>query len=81
MSRRHCLLQIRDGRVYVKDLNSANGTAINGVNLTPQKEDEDDGEQSARKAATITPRFREAIIKDGDKMRIGLLMMRVSFQG
>lgn len=37
VSRRHCLLQIRGGQIYVTDLDSANGTAINGNTLPPQQ--------------------------------------------
>ena len=38
VSRRHCLLRIHDGRILVKDLDSANGTAVNGTELAPQQE-------------------------------------------
>ncbi len=30
LSRRHCLFTVRDGALYVKDLDSANGTLVNG---------------------------------------------------
>ena len=38
VSRRHCLLLVRNGRVYVRDLGSANGTAVNGQDLAPHQE-------------------------------------------
>jgi pSer/pThr/pTyr-binding forkhead associated (FHA) protein len=33
ISRRHCTFTLRDGRVWVKDLDSHNGTRINGERL------------------------------------------------
>ena len=35
LSRNHCLLEARDGGLWVTDLASANGTAVNGVQLGP----------------------------------------------
>src|SRR5260370_28522491 len=37
VSRRHCLLRIRDGYVYVEDLNSVNGTFINGQRVVGEQ--------------------------------------------
>ena len=34
ISRRHCLFSLRDGRAWVKDLGSRNGTRLNGEALT-----------------------------------------------
>jgi pSer/pThr/pTyr-binding forkhead associated (FHA) protein len=34
VSRRHCLFSLRDGRVWVEDLESRNGTRLNGQRLT-----------------------------------------------
>src|SRR5262249_19091915 len=34
VSRRHCLFSLRDGRAWVKDLGSRNGTRLNGEALT-----------------------------------------------
>ena len=33
MSRRHCVVEIRDGQVIVRDLSSTNGTLVNGVRV------------------------------------------------
>src|SRR5437016_11351744 len=33
VSRRHCRLQLRDGRTVVKDLDSRNGTFVNGASV------------------------------------------------
>jgi len=35
VSRRHCLLVLRAGQVWVRDLGSANGTFLNSVRLAP----------------------------------------------
>jgi pSer/pThr/pTyr-binding forkhead associated (FHA) protein len=43
VSRRHCAFSVRDGRVWVKDLGSLNGTALNGKPLegaTPLAQDD-----------------------------------------
>ena len=37
LSRRHVLLRWQDGRVEAQDLDSRNGTFINGYRLTPQQ--------------------------------------------
>lgn len=34
-SRHHCIVFFRDGRVYIKDLDSRCGTLVNGTMLTP----------------------------------------------
>lgn len=36
LSRNHCLFEAREGSVWVTDLASANGTAVNGVELGPE---------------------------------------------
>ena len=36
VSRRHCLLTLRPDGVYVEDLNSSNGTILDGTRLLPQ---------------------------------------------
>lgn len=33
LSRNHCLIEVREGQLYITDLASANGTAVNGVEL------------------------------------------------
>ncbi len=37
VSREHALITYEDGALYVEDLNSTNGTRINGFQLTPQR--------------------------------------------
>ncbi len=38
VSQHHCLLRRRDGKVFVKDLDSANGTFVNGERVVDQRE-------------------------------------------
>lgn len=38
VSRRHAMLRLYDGTLYIQDLNSTNGTRINGSTLTPERE-------------------------------------------
>jgi len=33
LSRNHCLFELREGRLFITDLASANGTAVNGTEL------------------------------------------------
>lgn len=35
ISKRHCRFSLREGRLYVEDLNSLNGTWLDGRNLAP----------------------------------------------
>lgn len=37
ISRRHCVITVRGGEVYVRDLNSRNGTKVNGTAVTTDK--------------------------------------------
>ncbi len=37
VSRRHAVVTYEDGALYLEDLNSTNGTRINGFQLTPEK--------------------------------------------
>lgn len=37
VSRRHCVVRIKEGRVYVEDLGSTNGTLVNGEPITGNK--------------------------------------------
>jgi pSer/pThr/pTyr-binding forkhead associated (FHA) protein len=41
VSRRHCALSLRDGRVWVEDLGSRNGTRLNGQPLATPRPLED----------------------------------------
>lgn len=38
VSARHCRISVRDGKFYVEDLNSANGTLINGIPVLKEME-------------------------------------------
>ena len=38
VSRMHCRIIIREGQSYIVDLNSLNGTSVNGVRLSPNQE-------------------------------------------
>ncbi|MCD7957231.1 MAG: FHA domain-containing protein [Lachnospiraceae bacterium] len=40
VSRMHARIQIREGKCFLKDMNSKNGTFVNGERLTPQEERE-----------------------------------------
>ena len=40
VSRLHARLELRGGRYWIMDLNSTNGTALNGEELTPNEETE-----------------------------------------
>ena len=47
LSRTHCLLEIRDGGLWVTDLASANGTLVNGVQLGPDSQRLQSGDKIA----------------------------------
>ncbi len=38
VSKRHCALQVRGGALFIRDLNSTNGTTVNGAAITGEKE-------------------------------------------
>jgi predicted RNA-binding Zn-ribbon protein involved in translation (DUF1610 family) len=56
ISRKHCLLEVRDSYINMKDLDSTNGTFY---------EEE---------------RVRAAMLQDGSEFRVGVSLIRVSFQ-
>lgn len=37
MSRKHCLIEISDGKIFITDLGSTNGVSIDGVRITPNE--------------------------------------------
>lgn len=53
ISREHCEIACRDGRVYIKDLNSTNGTSVNEVVLQPYVEAELHEYSAIRLAGTV----------------------------
>lgn len=37
MSRKHCLVEVEDGKIYITDLGSTNGVSIDGKRITPHE--------------------------------------------
>ena len=68
ISRRHCILDIGDGRVRVRDLGSRNGTFINGVRLPASHPD-----------PNVDPDdwFE---LGEGDELQLGSLVMSVRLE-
>jgi pSer/pThr/pTyr-binding forkhead associated (FHA) protein len=60
LSRRHAIIMREGDRLLVKDLNSRNGTFVNG---------------------SIVPSGGTHIVRDGDEVRFGNLIMQVTFEG
>lgn len=60
LSRRHAIILRENNNILVKDLNSRNGTFVNGV---------------------IVAAGGTQIIRDGDEIRFGNLVMRATFEG
>jgi hypothetical protein len=58
VSRRHAKIIRREGRVFIEDLGSINGTFLNRKKLTP---------------------YFPRLLKNGDELRLGKLILRVSF--
>jgi len=58
VSRRHAKIIRREGRVFIEDLGSINGTFLNRKKLTP---------------------YFPRVLKNGDELRLGELILRVSF--
>lgn len=72
ISRHHCLLQISPPVVWVEDLNSRNGTFINGKRI---------GEQSSRPQDTLCgPEYKRRPLSNGDVLTVGDTSMRVDIQ-
>ena len=59
VSRKHAVINRKDGSLYLVDQGSANGTYLNGQKLLPQQ---------------------ERVLRDGDDVRLGHLMMRITFE-
>ena len=68
VSRRHCLLDAGDETVWVRDLESLNGTYVNGQRLGGQQ---GAGNKSQRA-------FRE--LHDGDELRLGTRVFRITLE-
>jgi hypothetical protein len=59
VSRKHAVINRKDGSLYLIDHKSANGTYLNGQKLVP---------------------LQERVLRDGDDVRLGHLMMRITFE-
>jgi hypothetical protein len=59
VSRKHAVINRKDGSLYLIDQGSANGTYLNGQRLVAQQ---------------------ERVLRDGDDVRLGHLMIRITFE-
>jgi pSer/pThr/pTyr-binding forkhead associated (FHA) protein len=64
ISRRHCLLEIDPPTIRVHDLNSRNGTFVNGVRIPGPADTHGDGSDVCGPASGCD-------LKDGDEVRLG----------
>ena len=62
VSRRHCELHIDPPSVYVRDLESLNGTFVNGTKI---------GQRFVGEDGRPTGRGRLVLLRDGDELRLG----------
>jgi pSer/pThr/pTyr-binding forkhead associated (FHA) protein len=67
VSRHHCRLDVAPPCVWVSDLDSLNGTYVNGVRIGGRPTDE----------GGLRPRFRY-LLEDGDEVRVGDTVLRVA---
>ena len=67
VSRRHCLIAVNPDRVEIRDLESRNGTYLNGQRLGFPLGDHADGSMAFKRR-----------LKDGDAIRVGSSVLRVS---
>ena len=67
VSRRHCLIAVHPDRVEIRDLESRNGTYVNGQRLGFPLADQLDGSMAFKRR-----------LKDGDAIRVGTSVLRVS---
>lgn len=74
VSRQHFLLEISPPECKITDLNSKNGTIVNGIRYGGRKPPEPDIKQAQDGA-------KEVLLKDGDDISVGDTYMRVSIQG
>jgi eukaryotic-like serine/threonine-protein kinase len=68
VSRHHCQLDINPPHVSVRDLNSRNGTFVNGKRLSPEGIEEED---------TGSDEPGTAVLSDGDEIRIAKSLFHV----
>jgi pSer/pThr/pTyr-binding forkhead associated (FHA) protein len=69
VSRRHCLIDVRPDLVEIRDLESRNGTYVNGVRLGFPVDGKLDGSMAFRRR-----------LKDGDQISIGTSVFQVSIR-
>ncbi|GAA2783552.1 hypothetical protein GCM10010441_05550 [Kitasatospora paracochleata] len=74
VSRHHCLLDINPPDACIRDFGSRNGTYLNGHKIGQR----DEGQTPEQGAATA---FREHRLSDGDELRIGRTVFRVTIRG
>jgi pSer/pThr/pTyr-binding forkhead associated (FHA) protein len=63
VSRQHCLVELDDDGIWVQDLDSRNGTFVNGQKIGQRQEGQSDGEKT-----TLRPPRRP--LRDGDQLRV-----------
>ncbi len=71
ISRHHCLLDINPPDVRIRDLGSLNGTYVNGQKIGQRGKHQKPGQVPAAS-------FPEYDLKDGDEVRLGGIVFRVS---
>jgi predicted component of type VI protein secretion system len=70
ISRLHCLLEVRDGEVTVRDLGSRNGTFVNGREIGRREP----GRRAEELDGIVFP---PCPLADGDELRVGDTVLRV----
>jgi pSer/pThr/pTyr-binding forkhead associated (FHA) protein len=73
VSRQHCLIEVEDGRAWVQDLGSLNGTQVNGVKIGQR-------EARANPDATMVQPPRQGL-QTGDELRLGAHVFEVELAG
>jgi pSer/pThr/pTyr-binding forkhead associated (FHA) protein len=73
ISRHHCVLDTRDGNVYISDLGSLHGTYVNGEMIGQRPTG-----QSAEAGAVHPHASHE--LQDGDIISVGNILLRVAIE-
>jgi eukaryotic-like serine/threonine-protein kinase len=71
ISRRHCLLEIDPPAIRVRDLDSRNGTFVNGVRICRSSDTQVDGSDAGDDTSGCE-------LKDGDEVQLGNVRFRVT---
>jgi pSer/pThr/pTyr-binding forkhead associated (FHA) protein len=69
ISRRHCLIAVNSEWVEIRDLESRNGTYVNGVRLGFPQNGEPDGSMAFKRR-----------LKDGDQIALGTTVLQVTIR-